>query len=149
LSSSAGPYGSLAYEYDSVGNRTQKTLGSAVTTYTMASGNNRLASISGAETATFGYDANGNTTDDGTLTYTYDLNNRLITTTQGGTVKGEYEYDGLGRRVKKTVGSVTTYFLYDLTGSLIGEVDGSGNISTARVWLEETPAKQKKAIKRF
>ena len=139
LTSATGAWGSLAYQYDNVGNRTQKTLGSNTTTYNYSPGTNRLSSLSGAESASYGYDNNGNMNSDGTLSYTYDLNNRLIQATQGGTVKGDYVYDGLGRRVEKTAGGVTTYFLYDLMGNLVTELDGSGNVKTNRAYLESAP----------
>ena len=139
LTSATGAWGSLAYQYDNVGNRTQKSLGTSTTTYSYSSGTNRLSSLSGAESASYGYDANGNMNSDGTLSYGYGLNNRLIQATQGGTVKGQYVYDGLGRRVEKTAGGVTTYFLYDLMGNLVTELDGSGNVKTNRAYLDSAP----------
>ena len=48
-------------------------------------------------------DANGNTSDDGTYLYNYDEENRLtqVTRKSDARVIGRYEYDALGRRIKK------------------------------------------------
>jgi hypothetical protein len=46
---------------------------------------NGLNQYTAAGGATFGYDANGNLTLDGTLIYTYDAENRLLTAKQGTT----------------------------------------------------------------
>jgi RHS repeat-associated protein len=62
------------------------------------------------------YDCNGNLTFDGTFTYTYDAENRLLTAHKsvGGNVSATYLYDPLGRRTEKSGHGVTaTYFLND------------------------------------
>ena len=48
-------------------------------------------------------DANGNTTGQGTWTYTYDKHNRVTKAYNSGTLKVTYTYNGLGQRVKKAV----------------------------------------------
>ena len=65
----------------------------------------------GVPTATFDYDDNGNLISDGTNTYLYDIENRLVGRTNGGV---GLVYDPLGRlhRVSSTSGPTTT-FLYD------------------------------------
>jgi len=45
--------------------------------------------------------------------YIYDYENRLVEVKHGGTPVAAFEYDGLGRRIKSTVGSVVTRFVYD------------------------------------
>ncbi len=69
------------WTYDEVGNRTSETRNSGVTTYNYASGTNRLTGLSGADTDTFTYDANGFVTSHDApgkrLTYAYDAQNRL------------------------------------------------------------------------
>ncbi len=42
---------------------------------------------------------------------------------------GEYTYNGLGQRIIKTAGGVTTIFLYDFDGNIIAETDQTGSIS--------------------
>jgi RHS repeat-associated protein len=54
--------------------------------------------------------------------YTYDAENRM-TTAGGGAGNGgaTYIYDGDGQRVKKLVGTVTTVFVYNISGQLLAE----------------------------
>jgi RHS repeat-associated protein len=141
LTSATGPYGSIGYEYDAVGNRQSKTTGAGITNYTYNYNgtNNKLASATGVEAATYGYDGNGNMTSDGVRTYAYNLNSRLISASEGGQAIGDYVYDGMGRRVKKTAGGKTTYFIYDSSGKLISEYDGSGTWVSNRVYLDGEP----------
>jgi RHS repeat-associated protein len=72
---------------------------------------NGLNQYTTAGTATFGYDANGNLTSDGSNTFTYDVENRLVGRSTGGVTLA---YDPLGRlfQVSSTAGP-TTQFLYD------------------------------------
>src|SRR5258708_24283312 len=58
---------------------------------------------------TDGYDANGNTTLQASLTNTYDFENRM--TARGPSIS--LLYDGDGNRVSETAGGVTTKFLVD------------------------------------
>jgi RHS repeat-associated protein len=93
--------------------------GIATGTYTYApNGLNQYSSLTSASgTTNFGYDPNGNLTSDGTNTYTYDIENRLVTEVNG-TVTVSLIYDPLGRlyEVLKKTGTQTnsdTLFLYD------------------------------------
>jgi RHS repeat-associated protein len=54
------------------------------------------------------------------VSYTWDGENRLLT---AGTVS--FTYDGDGRRVSKTDGSTTTYYVYDAAGQLMAEYGGT------------------------
>lgn len=74
---------------------------------------------------TFGYDANGNLTSDGTNTYVYDVENRLVSRSGGGD-SVTLRYDPLGR-LHEVNGSQTgiTRFAYD-GDALIGEYSASG-----------------------
>jgi RHS repeat-associated protein len=69
----------------------------------------------------FTYDAAGNLTAEPGKSYTYDAENRLVTSTVGGVLMSQYFYDGNGRRVKKIVGGVGTRFEYGAGGELIAE----------------------------
>ena len=63
------------------------------------------------------YDNAGNIITDGAGSrFTFDAENRLLT--GGGAT---YDYDGDGRRVRKTRGPDQTFFLYDAAGSLAAE----------------------------
>ena len=77
------------------------------------------------------YDCNGNLTFDGTYTFTYDAENRLLTASKTG-LAAAYAYDPLGRRTKKSgTGVTTTYYLSDGTDE-IAEY-GSAQIVTTRI----------------
>jgi RHS repeat-associated protein len=75
--------------------------------------------------ATFAYDPNGNLTSDGTTTFVYDAENRLISAS--GAKTATLSYDPLGRLWQVTGPSGTTRFLYD-GDRLVMEYDGSGNV---------------------
>lgn len=61
------------------------------------------------------YDNSGNLIDDGTNTYEYDYENRLVKVTRksDSTVLGEYKYDAFGRRIEKQANGVATAYFYD------------------------------------
>jgi hypothetical protein len=67
---------------------------------------NGLNQYSAAGLRTLGYDANGNLTQDGPLTYVYDIENRLVSSSTGAALV----YDSLGRlfQVSRTVAGVTS-----------------------------------------
>ena len=97
--------GSLAYQYDAVGNR--KSIASTLPTintwnYTY-DGNDRITGF-----AAPAYDNDGNTVSTAGFADSYDFENHL--TQHGGMT---FVYDGDGNRVAKTVGGVTTAFLVD------------------------------------
>ena len=95
------------------------------TTYGTVNAVNQYPTVGGA---TFAYDTRGNLTSDGTLSLTYDPENRLMTAGKSG-MTAAYTYDPLGRRTAKTVtvGTTTTVtnFLHD-GDSEIAEYDGNG-----------------------
>ena len=57
------------------------------------------------------YDADGNLTNDGTLTYTWNGRNQL--TALSGAHSASFTYDALGRRESATIDGTTTGYLYD------------------------------------
>jgi RHS repeat-associated protein len=91
----------------------------AVTPYA-ANGMNQYATVGGVA---FGYDVNGNLTGDGTATYRYDAQNRLVGFTAGATVVS-YAYDPEGRRASRTQGAATVNYLYAM-GQEIAEYSGA------------------------
>lgn len=72
-----------------------------------------------------GYDLRGNLTSDGTRTFTYDVENRMLTAVSGGTTV-TFTYDPVGR-LKTTAVPTTTTFLYD-SDRLSAEYNGSGGV---------------------
>ncbi len=140
LTSGSGSWGSLSWTYDGVGNRQTQTEGASSSTYAYQTGTNKLTGITGAQTALFTFDPNGNTDTENTArNYVYNQNQRLISVVDGGNTKGEYTYNGNGQRVKKTVNGVTTVFHYDLRGQLIAESNNSGSITAEYVYLNGQP----------
>lgn len=75
--------------------------------------------------ATFSYDANGNLISDGSNSYVYDVENRLVSKSGGGT-SATLRYDPLGR-LYEVNGSQTGImrFVYD-GDALVAEYNGSG-----------------------
>ena len=68
------------------------------------------------------YDAAGNLLKYGSLTVSYDGENRPVSVTGSGSVS--YHYDGESRLVKKVDGSVTTRYVCDAQGNLAAEYGG-------------------------
>jgi RHS repeat-associated protein len=155
--------GNLTYTYDADGRRLSVGGGLAAVTLpaNVAGGSSTTYNSDNEQTnfnsTSFSFDANGNLTNDGTYTYTYDGRNQLNQINQfrhGGKLVATLGYDGLGRRQTKVVNGTTTQFLYDglnpvqelngatppavtanlLTGLDIDEYftrkDASGNLST-------------------
>ncbi|MEP0390745.1 MAG: RHS repeat-associated core domain-containing protein [Erythrobacter sp.] len=90
---------------------------------------NGLNQYTSAGPSSFTYDANGNLTSDGTDTYLYDIENRLVQMTGGGYTTN-LSYDPVGRLYKLSSnkpGSVATYFVYD-GNALIAEYDTSNQM---------------------
>jgi RHS repeat-associated protein len=89
-------------------------------------GLNQYASVNGVSQS---YDPNGNLTSDGTNTYVYDVENRLVTRDTAGTANdATLYYDPLGRLYYVNGGtSGITRFLYD-GDDLVAEYNGSGTL---------------------
>jgi len=91
---------------------------SAATTNYSANGLNQYATVGGVG---FTYDANGNLTNDGVKSYTYDIYNQLKSATGAGT----FGYDPAGRLYYNIVGANSTTFSYD-GNEIAAEYDGTG-----------------------
>jgi RHS repeat-associated protein len=95
-------------------------------TYWVNGQNQYLQTVSnGAVSATFSYDPNGNLTGDGSTTFTYDSENRLIAASGGKTAT--LAYDPLGRLWQITGAAGTTQFLYD-GDELVAEYNPQGTV---------------------
>ncbi len=80
------------------------------------------------------YDADGNTTADGTgETFVYDAWNRLVDVKSGGSTIAAYGYDGLGRKLVQTDGSITTDLYYSDQWQVLEERIG-GVVQARNVW---------------
>jgi RHS repeat-associated protein len=101
--------------YDLIGNITQ-TSNMGVYSYP-AAGQPRPHAVTNAGANSYAYDANGNLVSGAGRTITWDGANRP-TSINGST----YAYDGEGRRLKKVVNGVTTYYLsddYEVTNGVV------------------------------
>lgn len=114
------------FSYDRYGNRTvitgQTTPAMIGPNPVINQANNRIAP---QQNESYAYDAAGNLTVDQTgRRFTFDGENKVVafySTPSSQTPTAEYRYDVGGKRVKKIVGNVTTLFVYDVMGKMIGE----------------------------
>ena len=77
------------------------------------------------------YDTNGNLTFDGTYTYGYDPENRLLSASGTG-LAASYAYDSHGHRKSKTVNGATTIYIGDGNGPDFLEYNGTTGALLAR-----------------
>jgi RHS repeat-associated protein len=127
LEHAEGPWGNIDYTYNDVGNRLTKTVDSVTETYAYLAGTNILDTVTNGESTTFTHDANGNIAGINNRVLIYNQNNRLISVEEDSVTLGEYTYNGLGQRIIKEAGGLTTIFHYDFDGNIIAESDESGN----------------------
>jgi RHS repeat-associated protein len=124
--------GDLLYGYDGAGRRTavwgsfaRTGLPAGTTSAATYDANNQLTSWNGTSLA---YDANGNLTRYGTQTFTWNDRNQLASASAGS---ASFTYDGLGRRLSRTVTGVTTKYLYD--GAAVVQEQNGSNAATANL----------------
>jgi len=92
---------------------------------------NRITSVTAGSTLNYVYDATGNVTSDGTHSYTYDSENRLVSVDGGATA--QYSYDHRNRRYKKAIGATVTHYIWE--GSrVLGEYDGATGALQVNYW---------------
>lgn len=96
---------------------------------------NRFTSIAqGLSLKNYTYDNAGNVTSDGINSYTYDAENRVVSVNSGSTAT--YAYDHHSHRVKKTVGSAVTHYVWE-GDQVIAEYDATSgsSLQTEYVYL--------------
>ena len=123
----------IIYAYDQAGNRVSQS--SAPATYNLPSTISTSAYNSANQQLTFGsysilYDADGNVTNivSGTATNQLVWSARNQLTNMLGAVTATFAYDGLGRRVARTVSAVQEKYLYDGL-DIIQQLNSSGSIA--------------------
>jgi RHS repeat-associated protein len=126
---------SYSYVLDRVGNQTQSTqteplrpiIRNQNSMYSYDA-ENLVTTVGGINNE---FDGNGNMTRNGGDTFSYDQRDKLIQSVIGG-VDTQYQYDGVGNRLSKNGGRVTTRYVLDINGDLpnvIAEIDGAGTLS--------------------
>ncbi len=151
-----GGYGVETYGYqnttthvDMDGNRATELQGGKNYTYTyqgLNDGSNNTASdillnFKNPNTKNFTHDAAGNALTDPGDTYIYDVLNHMVESklTSNNSIVGQYYYNGLGQRVQKVAGGITTQFVYDEQGHLLAEFDQHGNLQRTHAYLGDRP----------
>lgn len=148
-----GPWGSLTYTIDGVGNITQRTITiggvTSTDTYSLQAGSNRLTGIvtNGAPSRGFQSDLAGNVTQDATASpaltkaYTYNAAGQLSGATTSGAASGSYIYDYQSRLVSRTISasSTTLHMVHDLNGNVIAEYNASGTLVTEYISVDGRP----------
>jgi RHS repeat-associated protein len=95
---------------------------------------NTLNQYATVNSTAFSYDKRGNLTSDGTWTYGYDTENRLVSAVGPG-INAGYAYDPFGRRLLKSVNGTTTLWV-SYGSQEIAEYQGPGNtVSLARRFI--------------
>jgi RHS repeat-associated protein len=152
-------YGDIVYDYDTVGNRTVRTVagpnGNWTESYDYEANSNRLIKVSGIGVANqsgdLEYSRSGSVESDTrpgrAYQATYNRAGRLESVTMGNDTR-TYIYDAFGHRVNETRdngGTVTERnFVYDLAGHLIAEYaddpsTGESRLVQEYIWLDNTP----------
>ncbi|WP_395541057.1 RHS repeat domain-containing protein [Neotabrizicola sp. sgz301269] len=143
LASASGPYGSLGFTYDGVGNRVSYSFVAGTDGYVYPTTSNRLTLINLATGGTrgFSYDGAGNVVAEArsgaTHAYGYDAAGRMATFQINGFLQASYKYDAMGRQAIRTLtsGPVTIHSVFDSQGRRIAEYnETSGALIREYVW---------------
>ncbi|WP_211443568.1 RHS repeat protein [Collimonas humicola] len=133
-----------SFQYDQNGNRTQATFGSGSYANTIAANSNQLTATTGPTPAKSNtYDAAGNLTSDGTISYIYSDRGRMVSATNGGNTV-TYTHNGIEERVQKQgptsiIATGSNSYVYDDAGHLIGEYDANQQVIEETVYLGDLP----------
>ncbi|HEY3903297.1 MAG TPA: RHS repeat-associated core domain-containing protein, partial [Streptosporangiaceae bacterium] len=128
---------SISYGYNANGDETSKTTtgfdGASSNTYTYDDANRLTSWNNGATTVSYGYDADGNRTQVGNQTFTYDARDELLSGA-GST----YSYTPRGTLASVTAGGTTTNSTFDAFNELISQggqhysYDALGRVATGQ-----------------
>jgi RHS repeat-associated protein len=114
---------------------------------TISPASNQLLKTSGPAASKINvYDAAGNLTSDGAITYFYNTRGRLQSV-QSGEVRATYRHNGYDQRTLKlartesSTGTLNelTCFIYDEAGQLIAEYDSNGTMIEETIYLGNLP----------
>ena len=130
LTSTVGRWGLVNIGYDAVGNITSFLYPTVQNYYNYT--NNKLTSIG---VQNFSYDAYGNITSDTSHTYQYDDASNMTCGDCASASPITYVYDGNNRRVSRTQGGVTTYYVHVANGDLILEYTPSTHSGREHIYV--------------
>ncbi|MBQ0031588.1 MAG: RHS repeat-associated core domain-containing protein, partial [bacterium] len=102
-----------AYAYDDIGNAISATFNLSTNLYVANAVNEYVGIESDGMEVTTAYDAEGNLTQYGEWSYTYDAQNRLATVSSNGLLVASNFYDHMGRRVRMVTSEASYTFIYD------------------------------------
>ena len=135
------PAASGSYAYDAIGNRTSEIDGATTKNHTYAGTSNRLTSQNGVAITHL---ASGQRLNDGApqRSFTYNARGRLATVSQSGATLATYQHDALEQRAQKTAAGVSTLYVYDIAGHMIGEYRPDGSVVREYAYLDDEPVAQ-------
>ncbi len=139
------PHTQTQFNYDGAGNRTSVVKNLSITSYT-SDAVNKYTAINMGPVINPTYDANGNAVSDGSHTYTYDFENRILSVDGGLTAS--YKYDALGRRIQKNTPSGTTNYFFE-GERVIEECDALNVVKATYVygnWLDDIVSMQRAGL---
>ena len=149
--------GSIAYTYDAAGQRLTGSSGFGSDLLPTPSTGTNTFDLNNRETVwngfALGYDLNGDPTSNAATSpatsYTFDARHRLTKIMQGRTTVGSFAYDSLGRRSSKSIGSITTSFLYDGLNAVQETQGGTNSAILSGLGIDERYARVETAGTRY
>lgn len=145
--------GSLGYGYDRNGRLVTQTgsfapqalpLGSSG--HNVFDANQRQMQFNGVS---FAYDENGNLINDGVRTFEWNARNELVRVSEGGRSVAEYQYDALGRRVRKVEGVGSIEYLYDGLSAIQEISAGTRNVILTGPGIDQRFARDTNGVRAY
>jgi RHS repeat-associated protein len=122
MTGSGGVCTGLTWTYDAWGNRTAQTRNSGTCF------NGTAVPLANNQLSGYTYDIAGNLLNDGTHSYTYNAENRIIKV-DGGTT-ASYQYDAWGKRIRKTASAIGNLdYIYDTSDRVLAEYQVSSGFT--------------------
>ena len=133
-----------AFPVDTTGNRTGKQDATgAVVPYTYTPNTHHLLAIGSTSPIMRSYNNDGDTTAIGSGTtaqnFFYDDTARMTQMRVGPTLQMQYLYNARGERVRKYLGTNTTYTVYDASGHVLGDYASATVPIREMIWMDSLP----------
>ncbi|EWH09227.1 YD repeat-containing protein [Catenovulum agarivorans DS-2] len=127
LVKSTGAWGSAQFQYDPVSNLRKRKINNHNAMTLAVNSRNRVSTVWDSKNGnrTFSHDTRGNVTNNGKLTFVYNDDNQVESTS--GLQSASFEYDGNLKRVKQTINGKTKYFVYTTEAGLVAQFTPSTN----------------------